>query len=173
MGLLHPYDEPITREFLLKEDFSTRLNSDQLDLRYDLANMSRDELADMVESNIFYEKNVIEHDTRTRNSSYIRIKYWPESYHAEHYDINGTVLHSIADVYKNTDSSMHKLKDGLDSMYNLEVEFLGRSFLYVTPMRSLVSTTRELLDFIALAEIQAEEVKKLNDKLDYSLNINL
>ena len=159
MGLLQSYDEPITKEFLLREGFSTRLLSDQLDMRYDLASMSRDEFADMVESNIFYEKNVINADANL--SSYIRIKYWPESYHAEHYDINGTVLQSIADVYKNTDSSMHKLKDCLDHMYNLEVEFLGRSFLYMTPMRSLVSTTRELLDFIALAEVQAEEAKKL------------
>lgn len=158
MGLLQSYDEPITKEFLLKEEFSTRLNSDQLDMRYDLANMSRDEFADMIESNIFYEKNVYDVNHR----SYIRITYWPESYHAEHYDINGTVLQSIADVYKNTDSSMHKLKDCLDHMYNLEVEFLGRSFLYMTPMRSLVSTTRELLDFIALAEVQAEELQKMH-----------
>lgn len=161
MGLLQSYDEPITREFLLKEDFSTRLNSDQLDLRYDLANMSRDELADMVESNIFYEKNVIEHDTR--NSSYIRITYWPDSYHAEHYDVNGKVLHAIANVYKNTDSSTNKLKDCLECMYNLQIEFFGNSvFSHAMPMRSLVSTTRELLDFIALAEVQAEELQKMH-----------
>ena len=164
MGLLQSYDEPITKEFLLREGFSTRLLSDQLDMRYDLASMSRDEFADMVESNIFYEKNVYD----VNHWSYIRIKYWPESYHAEHYDINGTVLQSIADVYKNTDSSMHKLKDCLDHMYNLEVEFLGRSFLYMTPMRSLVSTTRELLDFIALAEVQAEEAKKLTELAAYT-----
>lgn len=164
MGLLQPYDEPITREFLLKEDFSTRLNSDQLDMRYDLANMSRDEFADMIESNIFYEKNVVD----TKHSSYIKIKYWPDSYHAEHYDINGTVLQSIADVYKNTDSSMHKLKDCLDSMYNLEIEFMGRSFLKMMPMRSLVLTTRELLDFIALAEVQAKESQKLRDNMIYA-----
>lgn len=166
MGLLQSYDEPITKEFLLREGFFTRLLSDQLDMRYDLASMSRDEFADMVESNIFYEKNVI--NANANLSSYIRIKYWPESYHAEHYDINGTVLQSIADVYKNTDSSMHKLKDCLDHMYNLEVEFLGRSFLYMTPMRSLVSTTRELLDFIALAEVQAEEAKKLTEYAAYT-----
>jgi hypothetical protein len=159
MGLLQSYDEPITKEFLLREGFSTRLLSDQLDMRYDLANMSRDEFADMVESNIFYEKNVVD----TSYSSYIRIKYWPDSYHAEHYDINGTVLNSIADAYKNIDSSITKLKDCLDRMYNLEVEFLGRSFLYMTPMRSLALTTREFLDFIALAEVQAKQIKELNE----------
>lgn len=169
MGLLQSYNEPITKEFLLREGFSTRLLSDQLDMRYDLANMSRDEYADMIESNIFYEKNAFD----TKHSSYIRIRYWPDSYHAEHYDVNGTVLNTIADVYKNTDSSPHKLKDCLDSMYNLEVEFLGRSFLYMRPMRSLVLTTREFLDFIALAEVQAEESKKLHDKLDQSMDINL
>lgn len=164
MGLLQPYDEPITREFLLKEEFSTRLNSDQLDMRYDLANMSRDEFADMIESNIFYEKNVID----TKHSSYIKIKYWPDSYHTDHYDINGTVLHTIADVYKNTDSSTNTLKDCLDSMYNLEIEFMGRSFLKMMPMRSLVLTTRELLDFIALAEVQAKESQKLRDNMIYA-----
>lgn len=157
MGLLQQYDEPITREFLLKEEFSTRLNSDQLDMRYDLANMSRDEFADMVESNIFYDKYVFD----TKHSSYIKIKYWPDSYHTDHYDINGTVLNTIADVYKNTDSSMNKLKASLDSMYNLEIEFMGRNFLKMMPMRSLVSTTREFLDFIALAEVQAEELQKM------------
>ena len=168
MGLLQRYDEPITKEFLLKEGFSTRLNSDQLDLRYDIANMSRDEYADMIESNIFYEKNLI----CTKNSSYIKIKYWPDSYHTEHYDVNGTVLNTIADVYKNTDSSIDALKDSLDSTYNLEIEFMGRNFLKMMPMRSLVSTTREFLDFIALADVKAEESKKLHDKLDYSMNIN-
>lgn len=164
MGLLQPYNEPITKEFLLKEGFSARLNSDQLDLRYDIANMSRDEYADMIESNIFYEKNVID----TKHSSYMRIKYWPDSYHTEHYDVNGTVLNTIADVYKNTVSSMNKLKDCLDSIYNLEVEFLGRSFLYMRPMRAFVLTTREFLDFIALAEVQAEESKKLRDDMIYA-----
>ena len=158
MGLLQSYDEPITKEFLLKEEFLTRLNSDQLDMRYDIANMSREEYADMIEGNIFYEKLVYD----VKHTSYMRIKYWPDSYHAEHYDVNGAVLHSIADVYKNTDSSPHKLKDCLDSMYNLEVEFFGHSvFSYAMPMRSLVLTTRELLDFIALAEVQAEELQKL------------
>lgn len=161
MGLLQSYDEPITKEFLLREGFSTRLLSDQLDMRYDLASMSRDEFADMVESNIFYEKNVI--NANANLSSYIRIKYWPESYHAEHYDINGTVLQSIADVYKNTDSNMHKLKDCLECMYNLQIEFFGNSvFSHTMPMRSLVLTTRELLDFIALAEVQAEELQKMH-----------
>lgn len=159
MGLLQSYDEPITREFLLKEEFSTRLNSDQLDMRYDLANMSRDEFADMIESNIFYEKNVID----TKHSSYIKIKYWPDSYHTDHYDINGKVLHAIADVYKNTDSSTNKLNDCLECMYNLQIEFFGNSvFSHAMPMRSLVSTTRELLDFIALAEVQAEELQKMH-----------
>ena len=158
MGLLQSYDEPITKELLLKEGFSTRLNSDQLDLRYDLANMSRDEFADMIESNIFYEKNVID----KKHSSYIKIKYWPDSYHVDHYDVNGKVLRAVTDAYKNTDSSMNKLKDSLDSMYNLEIEFMGRSFLKMMPMRSLVSTTRELLDFIALAEVQAEELQKMH-----------
>lgn len=158
MGLLQSYDEPITKEFLLKEEFSTRLNSDQLDMRYDLANMSRDEFADMVERNIFYEKNVFD----TKHSSYIKIKYWPDSYHAEHYDVNGKVLHAIADVYKNTDSSMNTLKDTLDSTYNIEAEFFGHTvFSHMMPMRSLALTTRELLDFIALAEVQAEELQKL------------
>jgi hypothetical protein len=170
MGLLQPYDEPITKEFLFKEGFSTRLNSDQIDMRYDLANMSRDEYADMIESNIFYEKNVIEHDIK--HSFCIRIKYWPDSYHTDHYVINSTVLHTIANVYKNTDTSMNELNDIHDSIYNLEVEFLGRSFLYMAPMRSRVLTTREFLDFIALADVKAEESKKLHDKLDYSLNIN-
>lgn len=166
MGLLQSYDEPITREFLLKEEFSTRLNSDQLDMRYDLANMSRDEFADMIESNIFYEKNVFD----TKHSSYIKIKYWPDSYHTDHYDVNGTVLNTIADVYKNTDSSTNKLNDCLDSMYNLEIEFMGRSFLWMQmmPMRSLVLTTREFLDFIALAEVQAEEAKKLTKQAVYT-----
>jgi hypothetical protein len=112
----------------------------------------------MVESNIFYEKTVFD----TKHSSYIKIKYWPDSYHAEHYDVNSKVLHAIADVYKNTDSSTNKLKDCLDSMYNLEIEFMGRNFLKMMPMRSLVSTTRVLLDFIALAEVQAEELQKLH-----------
>ena len=162
MGLLQSYDEPITKEFLLREGFSTRLLSDQLDMRYDLASMSRDEFADMVESNIFYEKNVYD----VNHWSYIRIKYWPESYHAEHYDINGTVLQSIADVYKNTDSSMHKLKDCLECMYNLQIEFFGNSvFSHTMPMRSLVLTTRELLDFIALAEVQAEELQKMHSSV--------
>ena len=162
MGLLQLYDEPITREFLLKEEFSTRLNSDQLDMRYDLANMSRDEFADMVESNIFYEKNVFD----TKHSSYIKIKYWPDSYHTDHYDINGTVLNTIADVYKNTDSSTNKLKDCLDCMYNLQIDFFGNSvFSHAMPMRSLVSTTRELLDFIALAEVQAEELQKMHSSV--------
>ena len=164
MGLLQPYDEPITKEFLLKEGFSTRLNSDQLDLRYDIANMSRDEYADMIESNIFYENNIV----FSKHSSYIKIKYWPDSYHTDHYDINNKVLHAIADVYKNTDSSTNKLKDCLDSMYNLEIEFMGRSFLKMMPMRSLVLTTRELLDFIALAEVQAEELQKLHSELHSS-----
>ena len=165
MGLLQPYDEQITKEFLIKEGFATRLNSDQLDLRYDIANMSRDEYADMIESNIFYEKKVID----TKHSSYIRIKYWPDSYHTEHYDINGTsLLNTIADVYKNTYSSMDKLKDCLDSKYNLEIEFMGRSFLKMMPMRSLVLTTRDLLDFIALAEVQAEELKKLHSSAVYT-----
>lgn len=165
MGLLQSYDEPITKEFLLKEEFFTRLLSDQLDMRYDLANMSRDEFADMVESNIFYEKNVFD----TKHSSCIRIKYWPDSYHAEHYDVNGKVLQSIADVYKNTDSSTNKLKDCLDSMYNLQVEFFGHSvFSHAMPMRSLVLTTRELLDFIALAEVQAEELQKLHSSAVYA-----
>lgn len=164
MGLLQRYDEPITKAFLLKEGFSTRLNSDQLDLRYDIANMSRDEYADMIESNIFYENTVID----TKCSSYMKIKYWPDSYHTEHYDINGTVLNTITDVYKNTDSSMDALKDSLDSTYNLEIEFFGRSFLYIKPMRFLVSTTRELLDFIALAEVQAKESQKLRDEMIYA-----
>jgi hypothetical protein len=156
MGLLQSYDEPITKEFLLKEEFLTRLNSDQLDMRYELANMSRDEYADMVESNIFYEKNVID----TKHSSYIRIRYWPDSYCVDHYDVNGKVLHAISEVYKNTDSSTNKLKDCLDSMYNLEIEFMGRSFLKMIPMKSHVLTTREFLDIIALAEVQAEELQK-------------
>jgi hypothetical protein len=164
MGLLQPYNEPITKEFLLKEDFLTRLNSDQLDLRYNIANMSRDEYADMIESNIFYEKHVID----TKCSSYIKIKYWPDSYHTNHYDMNGTVLNTIADVYKNTDSSMDALKDSLDCVYNLEIEF-GRSRLfYIKPMRFLVSTTRDLLDFIALAEVQAKESQKLRDDMIYA-----
>lgn len=159
MGLLQSYDEPITKEFLLKEEFSTRLFSDQLAMRYDLANMSRDEFADMIESNIFYEKNVYDVNHR----SYIRITYWPDSYHAEHYDVNGKVLHAIANVYKNTDSSTNKLKDCLDCMYNLQIDFFGNSvFSHAMPMRSLVSTTRELLDFIALAEVQAEELQKMH-----------
>jgi hypothetical protein len=126
--------------------------------------MSRDEFADMVESNIFYEKNVVD----TKHSSYIKIKYWPDSYHTDHYDINGKVLNAIADVYKNTDSSTNKLKDCFDSMYNLEVESMGRSFLKMMPMRSLVLTTRELLDFIALAEVQAEELQKLHSSAVYA-----
>lgn len=165
MGLLQSYDEPITKEFLLKEEFLTRLNSGMLDMRYELANMSRDEYADMVESNIFYEKNLLD----TKHSSYIRIRYWPDSYCADHYDVNGKVLHAISDVYKNTDSSPHKLKDCLDSMYNLEIEFMGRSFLKMMPMRSLVLTTREFLDFIALAEVQAEELHKLDENGTYAM----
>lgn len=158
MGILQSYDEPITKEFLRKEDFITRVNSDQLDMRYDIANMSREEYADMIEGNIFYEKLVYD----VKHTSYMRIKYWPDSYYAEHYDVNGNVLHSIADAYKNIDSSTKTLKDCLDSMYNLEVEFFGHSvFSYSLPMRSLVLTTREFLDFIALAEVQAEELHKL------------
>lgn len=167
MGLLQPYNESITKEFLLKEGFSIRLNT-YLDLRYDLANMSRDEYADMIERNIFYEKFIVD----TKHNSHIKIKYWPDSYCNDHYDIDSTVLSTIADMYKNTDSNINKLNDVLDSIYNLEVSFLGRSFLYMTPMRSRVLTTRELLDFIALADVKAEESKKLHDKLDYSMNIN-
>jgi hypothetical protein len=64
---------------------------------------------------------------------------------------------------------MNKLKDRLDSMYNIEAEFLDRNFLYIRPMRSLVLTTRELLDFIALAEVQAEESKKLHSSTVYAM----
>lgn len=163
MGLLQPYDTPITKDFLQQEDFLTRLNSDQLDLRYDIANMSRDEYVDMIERNIFYEKHVID----TKCNSYMKIKYWPDSYHTNHYDINGTVLNTFTDVYKNTDSSMDALKDSLDCMYNLEVEF-GRSLLYIKPMRFFVSTTRDLLDFIALADVQAKESQKLRDNMIYA-----
>lgn len=158
MGLLQPYDEPITKEFLLKEEFSTRLNSDQLDMRYDIANMSREEYADMIEGNIFYAKYVYD----VKHTSYIKIKYWPDSYHTDHYDVNGKVLHTISDAYKNTDSSMNTLKDTLDSTYNIEAEFFGHTvFSHMMPMRSLALTTRELLDFIALAEVRAEELQKL------------
>ena len=165
MGLLQSYDEPITKEFLLNEEFLTRLNSDMLDMRYELANMSRDEYADMVESNIFYEKNVFD----TKHSSYIRIRYWPDSYCADHYDVNGKVLHAISEVYKNTDSSTTKLKDCHDSMYNLEIEFMGRSFLRLMPVRSLVLTTREFLDLIASAEVQAEELQKSIEQSAYAM----
>ena len=77
-SILTPLDNPITKEDLIKLGFKTKLNKADIDVRYDLANMSDDSIIKMVKENIYYEKII---------SDYYRIVviYYPSTYYDVHY----------------------------------------------------------------------------------------
>lgn len=149
-SILESFNEPITKEFLLEQGFALRLNSDQMDLRYNLAKMSNEEYADMIKENLYYEKNVLS----LKKSSYIRITYWPDTYWGEHYNLNCGANPYISDLHKNS----CEVKDLVDNMYNLELEYNGSMWKNLCATRIYATDTKDIMDYIAAAENELNHI---------------
>lgn len=163
-SILESFDEPITKEFLLEHGFALKLNTDQMDLRYNLAEMSNEEYADMIKENLYYERNVLS----LKTSSYVRITYWPDTYLGEHYNLscgfNPYVY--ISDLHKNSCKN-DTIKDLADHMYNLELEYRGGSgftWKQMLPTRIYAEDTKDIIDYITAAEVELKNIENNDGK---------
>ena len=162
-SILESFDEPITKEFLLEHGFALKLNTDQMDLRYNLAEMSNEEYADMIKENLYYERNVLS----LKTSSYVRITYWPDTYLGEHYNLScrfNPYVH-ISDLHKNSCKN-DTIKDLADHMYNLELEYRGSNFTWkqMLPTRIYAEDTKDIIDYIAAAEHELKNIENSDGK---------
>ena len=162
-SILESFDEPITKEFLLEHGFALKLNTDQMDLRYNLAEMSNEEYADMIKENLYYERNVLS----LKTSSYVRITYWPDTYLGEHYNLscgfNPYVY--ISDLHKNSCKN-DTIKDLADHMYNLELEYRGSGFTWkqMLPTRIYAEDAKDIIDYITAAEVELKNIENSDGK---------
>lgn len=163
-SILESFDEPITKEFLLEHGFSLRLNSDNLDMRYNLAEMSNEEYADMIKENLYYERNVLS----LKTSAYIRITYWPDTYFGEQYNLNYGSNIYISDLHKNSCNN-DTIKDLADHMYNLELEYRGSGFTWkkMCPLTIYAKDTKDIIDYIAAAEVELKNIENSDGKYSY------
>ena len=144
--------DPITQEDLIKMGFKAKLCTCDIDNRYDIANMSDEEVVEMIKENTYYEKII---------SNYYRIsvEYFPSTYYAEHFETD------FGEFLRN-DNTNYKRK-----VYNLRIEctnteYSGR-YNPLADHKFWAADLRDLADYVAVAEFESHEIEDVIDKYDY------
>ena len=144
--------DPITQEDLIKMGFKAKLCISDLNIRYNIANMSDEEIVEMIKENTYYEKII---------SNYYRISvvYFPSTYYTEHFETD------FGEILRN-DNTNYKRKP-----YNLRVEctnteYSGR-YNPLADHKFWAADLRDLADYVAVAEFESHEINdEVIDKYD-------
>lgn len=139
----------ITKEDLIKMGFKAKLCTVDINNRYDISNMSNEEVLEMIKENTYYEKII-------SNYYCISVIYFPSTYYTEHFETDfGAILRN--------DNTTYKRKP-----YNLRIEctntpYSGR-YNPSADHKLWASDLRDLADFVAIAEFESYEFEDRPDK---------
>ena len=143
--------DPITKEDLIKMGFKAKLRTCDINNRYDIANMSNEEVVEMIKENTYYEKII---------SNYYRISviYFPSTYYAE-------LFESDFGEFLRNDNTNYKRKP-----YNLRIEctnteYSGR-YNPIADHKFWADDLKDLADYVAVAEFESHEIEYVIDKYD-------
>lgn len=141
--------DPITKEDLIEMGFKAKLCTTDINNRYDIANMSNEEVVEMIKENTYYEKII---------SNYYRISvvYFPSTYYIEH-------LESDFGEFLRNDNTNYKRKP-----YNLRIECTsingyGGRYNPMADHKFWADDLKDLADYVAVAEFESHEI---NDEID-------
>lgn len=143
--------DPITKEDLIKMGFKVKLCTSDINNRYNIANMSDEEIVEMIKENTYYEKII---------SNYYRISvvYFPSTYYTEHFE-------SDFGEYLRNDNTKYKIKP-----YNLRIECTntgyGGRYNPMADHKFWAADLRDLADYVAVAEFESHEIEDVIDKYD-------
>ena len=149
--------DPITKEDLIKMGFKVKLHTSDINIRYDIANMSDEEVVEMFKENTYYEKII---------SNYYRIVvvYFPSTYYTEHFE-------SDFGAFLRNDNNKYERKP-----YNIMIKCTGGVGRYnpiacnwINPMadhKFWADNLRDLVDYVAVAEFESHEINDVIDKYD-------
>lgn len=143
--------DPITKEDLIKMGFKVKLCTSDINNRYDIANMSDEEILEMIKENTYYEKII-------SNYYSISVVYFPSTYYAEHFETDfGAFLRN--------DNTKYERKP-----YNLRIECTntgyGGRYNSTADHKFWADDLRDLADFVAVAEFESHEFPDVTDKYD-------
>ena len=141
--------DPITKEDLIRMGFKAKLCTTDINNRYNAANMSDNELLEMIKENMYYEKII-------SNYYHISVVYFPSTYYIEHFEIEfGVILRN--------DNTKYERKP-----YNLRIECTNTEYGgRYNPMAYhtfWVDDLRDLADYVAVAEFESHEFEDVIDK---------
>ena len=144
--------DPITKEDLIEMGFKTKLNTSDIDNRYNIACMSDEEVVEMIKENAYYEKII-------PNYYRISVVYFPSTYYAEHFETD------FGEFLRN-DNTNYKRKP-----YNLRIECTnteyGGRYNLMADHKFWAADLRDLADFVAVAEFESHEINdEVIDKYD-------
>ena len=143
--------DPITQEDLIKMGFKAKLCTCDIDNRYDIANMSDEEVVEMIKENTYYEKII---------SNYYRISvvYFPSTYYTEHFETD------FGEFLRN-DNTNYKRKAYNTMIPCTNTEYGGR-YNPLADHKFWAADLRDLADYVAVAEFESHEIEDVIDKYD-------
>ena len=131
---------PITKEDLIRLGFKTKLSHMHIDERYDLSIMSDEEMLQMINENIYYEK-------RFSNYYEIIVRYWPNTFHTDHFTV---------DFGEITLSNIMTMTNDPRKPYNLEITCVGRRYNPTADHKIYAEDLKDITDYLSIAKFESE-----------------